>query len=402
MKRREFLKSTALASGGALIGFRGKASGAEKPDIRKFKEIGRTGLKMSDISFGCGKLSSPALIARALDRGINYFDTAPDYGQSEKILGQAVKKIKKRDSMIIASKFCYSHPYPGHIPLGKPQKDYISAVEGSLKRLNTDYLDFCLVHAIGEAEGKGGVDRERKRLLDENMLSAVEKLKKAGKIRFLAVSSHGPTALEDLMLDAVNSGHYDMIQPAFNFMKFPKIPKLLQQAEKKGVGVIAMKTLAGAKDIGLDSEGDPFEHAAFKWVLKHKEVTGLIITIKNNRDLEYYVRASGQRFARSDQVILDEYKERYCASYCRTGCGECLGSCPEDLSIPTILRYRMYYEDYSMERQALEGYASLKKKADRCGACDEQECKGSCPFGLPVPELMKDSHTMLSFDMKNT
>ena len=106
MKRRDFLKSSALIGGTAVLGIPSYSDAADgKARIEKYKEIGKTGLKMSDISFGCGKLPSASLIARAINRGINYFDTSPDYGPSESILGEAVKKFKIRDRMIIASKF---------------------------------------------------------------------------------------------------------------------------------------------------------------------------------------------------------------------------------------------------------------------------------------------------------
>jgi aryl-alcohol dehydrogenase-like predicted oxidoreductase len=102
-------------------------------------------------------------------RGINYFDTAHDYGPSEKYIGQALKKIQ-RDKILITSKFCTPYSYPSHLPLGSKKNDYIKAVEGSLSRLKTDYLDIGFVHAIGEqSENK---EKEMKRLLAEEMLSA--------------------------------------------------------------------------------------------------------------------------------------------------------------------------------------------------------------------------------------
>ena len=97
-------------------------------------------------------------------------------------------------------------------------------------------------------------------------------------------------------MSAVKSGYFDLIMPAFNFMKFPRIPDILKEAHKRGVGVVAMKTLAGAKDMDFDPKGEKFAPAAFKWVLKHQEVSGLIITIKKVADLDLYLTASGQAF----------------------------------------------------------------------------------------------------------
>lgn len=395
MKRRDFLKSSALIGGAAVFGAPSNSGAAsEKATIQKYKEIGKTGLKMSDISFGCGKLSSASLIARAVNRGINYFDTSPDYGPSESILGIAVKKFKIRDRMIIASKFCRPVPYPGHLEIGSGKRDYIEAIEESLSRLNTDYIDVCFVHAIGENESKkfGG-----QRLLDENMLSAAEALKRAGKIRFLAISSHGPHNLEPLLLSAVKSGHYDIIMPAFNFMKFPQIPQVIKEAKKRGVGVIAMKTLAGAKDMKLNTRGESFPHAAFKWVLKHLEVDGLIVTITTTDELDHYVQASGKKFTASSLAALDRYAKLYSREYCRTGCGDCLESCSSKVNIATILRYQMYFQDYGMEKRAMEGYASLKQKANVCFTCTDASCEKACPYGLPVASMLQKANEQLSF-----
>ena len=286
MKRRDFLKASVIATAavaGSPLSSDASESKKDRPKVKSYNELGKTGLRISDISYGTGRLPSSSMILRAVDRGINYFDTAPDYGPSEKYIGQALKKIQ-RDKIIIASKFCTPYSYPSHLPLGSKKKDFIKAVEDSLSLLKTDYLDLCFVHAIGEqSESK---EKEMKRLLDEEMLSAYAELKKEGKVRFLGVSSHGPNNMEALLMAAVKSGHYDMIMPSFNFMKFPKLTDILKEAKNRKVGVIAMKTLAGAKDSDFDSKGAPFEPTAFKWVLNHPGVNGLVITIKTVSDLD--------------------------------------------------------------------------------------------------------------------
>jgi predicted aldo/keto reductase-like oxidoreductase len=264
--------------------------------------------------------------------------------------------------------------------------------------MKTDYLDICFVHAIGEKKGKKSKEEETKRLLDEEMLSAYGALKKAGKVRFLAVSSHGPNNMEEHLLKAVNSGHYDIIMPAFNFMEFPDIPYVMSVARKKGVGVIAMKTLAGAKKMDLDFKGEPFETAAFKWVLKHPEVNGLVITMKSVENLDLYLRASGGQFSAADQKALDRYARRFGTEYCRTGCGTCESACTEGVQIATTLRHKMYFTDYGMEKKAMQSYALLTVNAGRCSSCPINEaCAGTCPYGLPIRELLTEAHETLSF-----
>ncbi|HXX57044.1 MAG TPA: aldo/keto reductase [Thermodesulfovibrionales bacterium] len=394
MKRRDFLKVAALTAAAVSAPPLRAETVSETPSVKSYRPIGKTGLKMSDISFGAGKLSAASMVLRAIDSGINYFDTAPDYGQSEKTIGEAMPKIK-RDKVIIASKFCHPVPYPGHVPVNATKKDYIEAVEGSLSRMKTDYLDFCLVHAIGDMNKD--LETEKKRLLSEEMLAAASELKKAGKIRFLGTSSHGPTNMEELLMTAVESGHYDMIQPAFNFMKFPRLPEVMKEANKKGVGVVAMKTLAGAKDMKMEEKGGEFSHAAFNWVLQHPEVSGLIVTMKTASDIDLYLKASGGKFTTSHQRLLDSYARRYGSEYCRTGCGACLGSCSAGVEIATIMRYRMYFVDYGMEKRAMESYAALEKKAAPCSTCNDPVCVGSCPYGLPVKEMLCAAHESMSF-----
>jgi predicted aldo/keto reductase-like oxidoreductase len=393
MKRRDFLKTSAIATAAIAFSPLNVSAAKEKPTIKRYNEIGKTGLKMSDISFGTGRLPSSSMILRAIDRGINYFDTAPDYGSSEKYIGEAMKKIQ-RDKIIIASKFCTPQPYPSHLTPVSSKKEYIKAVEGSLSRMKTDYLDFCFVHAIGEQNKN--MELETKRLLNEEMLSAYQLLKEAGKVRFLAISSHGPDNMEDLLLTAVRSGHYDMIMPSFNFMKFPRIPDMLKEARSRGVGVVAMKTLAGAKNLDFDYKSEEFAPAAFKWVLSHPEVNGLIITIKSVADLDLYLTASGKKITASDQRILDRYAARYAKEYCRTGCNTCEPSCPNGVSIATTLRHQMYFIDYGMEKHAMESYAHLHNNAGRCLDCEDDTCVGGCPYELPVSTLLREAHRTLT------
>jgi predicted aldo/keto reductase-like oxidoreductase len=396
MKRRDFLKTSALMTASLVTSPLKARAAATRPTVQRYTEIGKTGLKMSDISFGTGKLPSPSMVLRAIDRGINYFDTAPDYGPAERYIGRAMSDIR-RDKIIIASKFCSPEPYPGHLPLGSKRKDYIASVEGRLAIMTTDYLDICFVHAIGEKRGKKTREEEKKRLLDEEMLSAYDALKKAGKVRFLAVSSHGPNNMEEHLLAAVMSGHFDIIMPAFNFMQFPELPYVLKVARNKGVGVIAMKTLAGAKEMNLDVKGEPFETAAFKWVLKHVEVNGLIVTMKTVENLDLYLKASGKKFSAADKPVLDRYARVFTKEYCRTGCGTCEGACPGGVEIATTLRLKMYFTDYGMEKRALESYALLTDNAGRCLSCENDACRAACPHGLPVRELLTEAHETLSF-----
>ncbi|MBF0429605.1 MAG: aldo/keto reductase, partial [Magnetococcales bacterium] len=405
MKRRTFVKSAmALAAAGIpVVPTSALAEGevtnektTEKSRVRSFRPLGKSGIQMGDISFGAGRLNSKSLVLRAIDRGMNYFDTAPDYGGSEDFIGEALKQVKGRDKIHIASKYCQPIPFQAgksHLQVGAKQADYVAAVENSLKRMGTDYLDVVFVHAIGE---KTDLAEEKARLLDPEMLAATESLKKAGKVRFLAVSSHGPNNMEPLMLEAVRSGHFDILMMAFNFMKFPKIPDVFKEAKARDIGVIAMKVLAGAKEQGIKFDPGQFEQAAFKWALQHAQVSGLVTTIQSAQDLDLFLPASGQAFNSTDQRVLDHYAVLHGRNYCRTGCGDCLEACPDGVDVATILRYQMYFENYGDEKQAMRAYSALEKSAASCGSCVDEACNQACPYGLAVGQKLQAAHRMLS------
>jgi aryl-alcohol dehydrogenase-like predicted oxidoreductase len=399
MKRREFIKSSVvLPTAATLAATVPPASAAEKSTVARYNPLGGTEIRMSDISFGTGRLPSASMILRGIDRGINYFDTAPDYGNSEEYIGEAMKRFKQRDKIYIASKFCHDLPFEAgvsHLQVGSSKEDYKHAVEDSLRRLNTDYLDVVFVHAIGERNDYPG---EHARLFDPNMLEAVEELKTEGKMRYLAVSSHGPYNMEKLLGEAVESGHFDVIMPAFNFMKFPKVPEVLREARARGVGVVAMKTLAGARDMDLDPRGAVFEHAAFKWVLQHPEVAGLVVTMKRVKDMDLYLQASGTEFSAADQYTLDRYAARFGSDYCRTGCSDCETNCPAKVPIASILRYQMYFENYADEKLAMQSYAALECDARACLDCATENCVDGCGYRLPVAMKLRAAHGALTFE----
>ena len=398
MKRREFIRSSVALPAAAALGTAASVQArGDKARVTSYRQLGRTDIRMSDISCGTGRLPSASLVLRAIDRGINYFDTAPDYGRSEEHIGKALARFKQRDKVYIASKLCHHEGYEAgvsHLQAVASKADYKAAVEGSLKRLQTDYLDVAFVHAIGELRD---FERERTRLFDEDMLAAAQELKQEGKIRYLAVSSHGPHNMEKLMMEAVKSGHFDLVMPAFNFMKFPKVPDLLKEAQARGVGVVAMKTLAGARDMEMDPNGAVFEHAAFKWVLAHPEVAGLVVTMKRTSDIDLFLQASGQALTDADRRTLDHYAALFGNDYCRTGCDDCESSCHVGIPIASILRYQMYFEQYQEEKRAMQSYAALERGASVCLGCSVESCVAGCPNGLPVSLKLRAAHSALSF-----
>jgi predicted aldo/keto reductase-like oxidoreductase len=356
--------------------------------VQAYQRLGRTNFEVSDISLGSGRIKGEVgeRIAReAIDRGVNYFDTAPDYSEtgSEMALGRAMKG--KRDKMFVATKFCTP---TGHLQAGAPVQQYIEVVEASLKRLQTDYVDLVHVHACDTLD----------RLLDPNVHEAFQRLKEQGKARFLGFSSHTPN-LEQVAYAAIDDGRFDVMMLAYHHGAWPKLDDIVTKAAQKDIGVVAMKTLKGAKHRGLlelRPEADSYTQAAFKWVLGNPNVSCLVISFFQPQHIDEYLYASGKKLTDADIALLQRYDELIAGKHCFPHCGDCLDSCPENLAIADVLRYRMYFEDYGDEKEAMRLYAALGKKASACVGCSAP-CAGACTHGVHIPDRMIAAHRLLTF-----
>jgi len=404
MDRRKFLKT---GGAGALAGLTGIAWGQEEalPRIRRYRRLGRTGIEMSDISLGSYGGISPGLIARAFDLGVNYFDTAPDYRGnglvSEESIGAFFHVSSRRQQVAIATKMCAARNYPAHWPLHTPTKHIIAGVEDSLRRLRTDYADVLLLHGVGELG-----DGDTERIKDPEVLEAFAQLRKAGKARFLGMGCHGPRKMAESVEWAVDSGHYDVVQVAYNFFSGTSfnfrqegLDRVLEKARQQDVGVIAMKAQAGAKpeDVArITRDGTQFSHACFKWVLSSPNISGILVTVKNFRQLEEYVSGSGQPVGLENGRLLRQYVAAFGSASCRIGCGACLHACPHQVEIPTVLRYQVYHDAYGARETARQAYASLSpaRQPLACASCSAP-CASSCPHGLDVRSLLLQARNSL-------
>jgi len=357
--------------------------------VRQYRNLGRTGFKMSDISFGCAGLSDADVARRGVERGITYFDTSPDYSNagSERALGEGVRGTP-RDRLFLVSKFCTPD---GHLANDTPVPKVIEAVEASLQRLGTDYLDLVHVHAVNSID----------RLMAPNIHEAFDRLKAAGKVRFLGVSSHTPD-LEVVMRQAVDSGRFDVIMVAYNFKNWPDLRQIFHDAHGRGVGVVAMKTLKGARASQLadftPTERESFAQAAFKWVLSNPDVSGLVVSMSDYGQIDEYLHASGQPLAPADVTLLEKYDRLIARDYCRPGCGECLDACPYDVPIDDVMRYAMYAENYGWEKEAMRLYSRIdpSQRANQCIDC-AAPCAARCPFELPIRDKLVRADQRLSW-----
>src|SRR5439155_1269795 len=230
------------------------------------------------------------------------------------------------------------------------------SLEGSLRRLRTDYVDVYFNHAVNDVE----------RLKNPEWHEFIARAKQAGKIRFVGMSGHAGRLIEcldyaldpngvDVILVAYNFGQDPSFHPkftgSFDFIaRQPELPRVLQKAKARGVGVITMKTLMGARLNDMrpfERGGATFAQAAFRWVLSDKNVDALIVSMTGREQIDEYLGASGSRAAVSEDLpLLRRYAAMNGATYCRPGCGECLAACPLGVPIDEVLRARMYAVDY--------------------------------------------------------
>ncbi len=402
LNRRRFLKESAVLGGavatGALVGPIAAPTGSAAPAAAtpgaadratmRYRTLGRTGLKVSEVGFGAYPVDDPDIVRYAIDRGINYIDTSYCYrgGRSETVVGEALKG--RRDRVVLTTKWC-----PHHIGRPATKKVFLEMLDGSLKRLQTDHADVVLNHEVGKNSDGVGLER----LKNPEMFEAWEAARRAGKARFLGASGHDPD-LMPVMHHAVDSGRFDVLLCRYSFLDYPGQDRLIDKAHQKDVGFIAMKTLAGAKGADLDKFRDrytTFKQAALKWVLSNRKVSNLIISINSARQVDEYVPASGQSLTKADLGILREYEETFSTEVCRYS-GACLPACPHDVRIADILRFSMYYHGYGQEGRGLESYAKLvaSERAAHCAHCSGF-CEQACAYDLPIKTLLIRAHETL-------
>jgi len=399
LDRREFMRRSAVAGVSLSVLPLSLASAAEPPRVRRHVTLGRTGLRIGDIGFGSSRLDGDgALVRHALERGIDYFDTAESYtgGASEETLGRALRGV--REKVTLASKVSCG--------ANDSVTDLFRALEGSLRRLQTDRIDVYFNHAVNDVA----------RLKNSAWGEFTERAVSQGKIRFKGMSGHGGRLAECLgyafdhdLVDAVLVAHNFGQDPAFHqrltasldFVAVqPELPRLLAKAKEKKVGVIAMKTLRGARLNDLRSyerAGNTFAQAAFRWVLSGPHVDALVVTMTSPELVDEYLGASGATsVSRADFGLLARYEARNGAAQCRYGCGACLAACPEGVPIDEVLRTRMYAEDYGDLRFAVDEYAQLGRNASACVGCAHQACTGACPFGIDIAGRTAPTHLQLA------
>lgn len=396
--RRRFLQLTAGAAVGLAAADALAQSKAKPPSIQRYVRLGRTELKVSDISFGSASSADADLVRYAFDRGVNYFDSAESYrwGNAEEAIGEALKG--KRDKVVLSTK--------SKAGASDTRADMMKALEASLKRLQTDHVDIYFNHAVNDVD----------RMKNPEWLEFTETAKKQGKIRFRGMSGHGGELVQcldyaidqnlvDVILVAFSFGHdpkfVDKLRHTFHWAAIqPDLPRVLAKAKQKDVGVVAMKTLMGGKLNDMrpfERPGGTFSQAAFRWVLSNPNADALVISMTDRDLIDEYVAASGNpKVSRSDFELLERYAELQAGNYCLPGCNACRESCPESVPIAEVLRTRMYAVDYRDPVLARNEYGMLEATAAACVTCTHRACLNACPAGIPIADLTRDTALRLA------
>jgi L-galactose dehydrogenase/L-glyceraldehyde 3-phosphate reductase len=240
------------------------AAGQGGSNTMEMREFGRTGLQVSLLGFGCGAVGglmvrgSPMdqerAVARALEVGVNYFDTAVQYGdgESEKNLGRALAKLKPRNAIVGTKVRLRSEDF------GRVAAATAESLDGSLRRLGLNHVDIFHLHNPITQAG-GGETLSARQVLDE-VVPAFEALRQAGKIRFLGITAVGDTAA---LHQIVDSGKFDSAQVSYNMLNpsagadlptgYPAqdYSRLFDHTQAAGIGVIGIRVLAGGALSGV-------------------------------------------------------------------------------------------------------------------------------------------------------
>lgn len=384
--RRDFLAAgvsagllAPLASASPAIGILNPHSGdAPSGSAVKlsYKTLGRTGLQVTSVGFGCMITSDPSVIERAADLGINYFDTARSYqhGNNERMVGAALGV--KRKQIVLSSKT--------HAP---DKAGMMQHLDQSLRELNTDYIDIWYLHGrTGPAD------------ISDDHIEAQQLAKQQGKVRFTGVSTH--SGQPQLIPWMIQKNVFDVVLAAYNFTMDPAMDQGVESAAKAGLGVVAMKVMAGGSR--SHKPGDPISGrlaqpgamlSALKWVVKNPNVATTVPSITDMDQLDENLKAMQYAFSSTDAGILSAHLERIRPLYCRM-CGACEDACREGLPVADVLRCLTYADGYGQFALGRERYLELAQPSTRCADC--VDCTVNCPHGVHVVDRMRRAQELFT------
>ncbi|MCQ2451787.1 MAG: aldo/keto reductase [Oscillospiraceae bacterium] len=320
--------------------------------------MGKTGLVVSKNGFGAlpiqriSKAEAVYLLQKAFYNGINYFDTARYYTDSEEKLGAAFAYT--RDKIIISTKTG-----------AQTAEDFWKDLETSLTKLNTDYIDIYQFHNPAFCPRPGGED---------GLYDAALEAKKQGKIRHIGITNHRLAVAEE----AIASGLYETLQFPFSYLAGEPELKLVEECRKADMGFIAMKGLAG----GL------IHHSASAYAFMAQfDNVAPIWGVQRESELDEFLayQTCPPELTGEIKDRIEADKQELAGDFCR-GCGYCM-PCPQGIQINNCARMSLMLRRAPSAANLTPEMQQEMKKIETCLECGQ--CKAKCPYGLDTPALLK-------------
>ena len=377
--RRDFLSAGIMTSVAGLAGAPSAWAQAEPHSTKglSYRTLGKTGLKVTSVGFGCMVTSDASVIARAADLGINYFDTCRNYqhGNNERLVATGLKG--KRQNIVLSSKTD-----------GVTKQAALQELDTSLSELGTDHLDVWYLHLKNSPSE-----------LPDELFEAQQIARQQGKIRFAGVSTHNS---KDMVPFLLKRGATDVVLATYNFTMDKAFSDAMAQANAAGLGVVAMKVMAGGfrrskpddpNTAKLKREGAML--AALKWVLKDSYVHTTVPGITDMDQLEENLKAMTEPYSPKEEQLLARQLDFITPFYCRM-CGECDGHCAKGLPVADVLRYAMYADGYGQFELGRDHFKQLPVElaSVRCGDCPT--CTVKCRFGVKVRQRLSLAQEMFA------
>jgi len=374
--RRKFLQAGLALPAASLVSSKGLALESKSPSEVVYRPLGKTGLKVSGVGYGIGFVPIPEVLERALDLGVNYYDTSRSYGDSEQIFSGVIKG-RQRDKIVISTKS------------GSSKKDeIIKDLDTSLQTLGTDYVDVLHLHG-----------RDNPTMVPDEAIEGLEACKQSGKARFIGFSCHDINNMVDFI---VETGKFDVIQTTYSFpIGLTYRDRALKKLQAAGIGVVAMKVVVALSGFNLTSVDNPPATegegplSGIKWVLQNPAIGTTVPFMRTIPELEMNFRAMSEPYTPEDEKLLSFMNEDIRPNYCRM-CYECSGQCPKGMPVTDVLRFLAYNDFCGNYHQAVANFRSLEKEVRdvRCGDCSS--CAIKCPNGVHVQHRLARAQELLA------
>ncbi|GLG03813.1 aldo/keto reductase [Sellimonas catena] len=325
--------------------------------------LGKTGLKVNKNGFGAlpiqriSKEDAVVLLQKAFQNGINYFDTARAYSDSEEKMGAALHEV--RDQIIISTKTAAQNG-----------KDFWKDLEMSLEKLQTDYIDLYQFHNPSFCPKPGD---------GSGLYEAALEAKEQGKIRHIGITNHRIAVAKE----AVLSGLYETLQFPFSYLASEEEVELVELCRQKEVGFIAMKGLAGGL---IHNSASAYAFMCQPQFAHVEPIWGIQREWELDEFLSYQEQAPELNEALLAEIQKD--KDQLAGEFCR-GCGYCM-PCPAGIEINNCARMSLMLRRAPQEAWLSEEWQEKMKKIENCLHCGN--CMKKCPYGLNTPELLKRNY----------